>query len=141
MVSVINIIIGYIAVFLVIIVSLYFFDKRFSKDINKKINKWMKKQKKKQKKKTEAEFITSSSLFGRFHLGNLIGGFVVLLIGTSLIPAISKEINTAVNISNVSNVSNMSTKVIELVPGFFGVAILGIAFLIVFSGLRSNSII
>ena len=82
-------------------------------------------------------------------LGRLIGGFVAILIGLSILPTISKEIEIATNsvynesinttagaLSNVTATSTIGYSVLKLVPGFFVLAILGIGIAIAYSALR-----
>lgn len=75
-------------------------------------------------------------------IANLIGGFVAILIGVSLIGPISDEINTASNSeSALINVSTWGVTVLQLVPGFFALGIMGIGIAITYSALRSAGIV
>jgi hypothetical protein len=60
-------------------------------------------------------------------IANLIGGFVAILIGVSLVGPISTEVNTAAATgSALYNSSGWGSTVLKLVPGFFALGILGI---------------
>ena len=74
---------------------------------------------------------------GRSLLGiipNLIGSFIAILIGFTLLPEIIKQVNSAQGSQNV--ISSMTT-VLGLVPVFFGMAIIGIAIATIVGALRS----
>jgi hypothetical protein len=43
-------------------------------------------------------------------LGNLMGGFIVILIGVSLVPMISQEINNAISCNQTSSFFNMTSE-------------------------------
>jgi hypothetical protein len=64
----------------------------------------------------------------------LIGGFVAILVGVSIIPMITKEVNIA---ANTTNVTGVSATILKMVPGFFALGILGIGIAVAYSGLRS----
>ena len=63
-------------------------------------------------------------------INRLIGGFVAILIGVSLIGPIATEVNTATaSTANLTSVSSWGSTVLKLVPGFFALAIfIGAAF-------------
>jgi len=66
---------------------------------------------------------SNDSLFGGFNIGNIVGGFVVLLVGVSLAPTIFQQVNSAANFSmnnNSTSVSNpAASTLLNLVPFFF----------------------
>ena len=75
-------------------------------------------------------------------IANLIGGFVSILIGTSLIGPIAQEVNTAaVSTSNLSLMSSWGATVLKLVPGFFALGILGIGIAITYTSLRQAGVV
>jgi len=81
-------------------------------------------------------------------IANLIGGFVSILIGSSLIGPISTEVNTVACGSNQSacgsalyNASSWGATVLELVPGFFALGILGIGIAVTYTSLRQAGIV
>jgi len=72
-------------------------------------------------------------------LGNLIGGFVVILVGVTIAPTVMREFNEAMG--NETNVTGLSSTVADLLPLFFilGVASAGIA--IAATGLRAAKLL
>ena len=75
-------------------------------------------------------------------IANLIGGFVSIIIGVSLIGPVSTEINT-VSAANtaLANTSSWGATVLQMVPGFFSLGILGIGIAITYSSLRQAGIV
>ena len=71
-------------------------------------------------------------------LGNLIGGFVVILVGFTLLPEINKQVNIA---SNATNLMGASNTLLTIVPIFFAIAICGAAIAMVAGSLRNGGII
>lgn len=76
-------------------------------------------------------------------IANLIGGFIAILVGTSLIGPVSSEVNTATNVytANLSNISSWGASVLQLVPGFFALGILGIGVAVTYTSLRQAGIV
>ena len=75
-------------------------------------------------------------------IANLIGGFVSILVGVSLIGPISTEVNTATaSTSNLTSVSSWGSTVLKLVPGFFALSILGIGLAVTYSSLRQAGVL
>ena len=92
-------------------------------------------------------------------IANLIGGFVSIIIGTSLIAPVSVEVNTAATSQNTSGVtctsvtqpgcadsalflsSSWGATVLKLVPGFFALSILGIGIAVTYTSLRQAGIV
>ncbi len=75
-------------------------------------------------------------------IANLIGGFVAILIGVSLIGPISTEVNTAaVTNGALYNSSSWGATVLKMVPGFFALGILGIGIAVTYSSLRQAGIV
>ncbi len=75
-------------------------------------------------------------------IANLIGGFVSILVGVSLIGPISTEVNSAtVSTSNLSAVSSWGSTVLKLVPGFFALSILGIGLAVTYASLRQAGVL
>ena len=75
-------------------------------------------------------------------ISRLIGGFVAILIGVSLVGPVSSEINTAA-ITNgaLSNASSWGATVLKLVPGFFALGILGIGIAVTYGSLRDAGVV
>jgi len=82
---------------------------------------------------------------GNFNLGNIIGGFIVILIGTSLFPTIVDEVNGACSLQAVANVTTTSLQscntIISLVPIFFIASITLMAIGIMSKNLRNAGLI
>ena len=75
-------------------------------------------------------------------IANLIGGFVAILIGTSLVGPVSSEVNTAaVTGGALYNSSGWGATVLKLVPGFFALGILGIGIAVTYSSLRQAGVV
>ena len=76
-------------------------------------------------------------------IANLIGGFISIIVGTSLIGPVSTEINTATNAytGNLTNITSWGASVLKLVPGFFALAILGIGVAVTYTSLRQAGIV
>jgi len=75
-------------------------------------------------------------------IANLIGGFVSILVGVSLIGPIAQEVNTvAATNSALSNASSWGATVLKLVPGFFALGILGIGLAVTYASLRQAGVL
>jgi len=92
-------------------------------------------------------------------IANLIGGFVAILIGTSLIGPVSAQVNIAGGTTNGSGhaclvgepestgycqlylTSTWGATVLRLVPGFFALGIMGIGVAVTYSSLRQAGIV
>ncbi len=75
-------------------------------------------------------------------IANLIGGFVSILIGVSLIGPVSTEVAAvAVDGGALYNASSWGATVLKMVPGFFALGILGIGIAITYSSLRQAGIV
>lgn len=75
-------------------------------------------------------------------IANLIGGFVAILIGVSLVGPISTEVNNAaVTDGALYNASSWGATVLNMVPGFFALGILGIGIAVTYSSLRQAGIV
>ena len=75
-------------------------------------------------------------------IAQLIGGFIAILIGVSLVGTISNEVNTATMSGGALNsVSNWGATVLDLVPGFFALGILGIGVAVTYAAMREAGIV
>jgi len=94
-------------------------------------------------------------------IANLIGGFVAILIGVSLIGPISSEVMGAAATTNTTGdacqvgsleaagdarcqlytSSSWGATVLKLVPGFFALGILGIGIAVTYSSLRQAGVV
>ena len=75
-------------------------------------------------------------------IANLVGGFVAILIGVSLVGPISTEVNTAaVTNGALYNSSSWGATVLKMVPGLFSLGILGIGIAVTYASLRQAGIV
>ena len=93
-------------------------------------------------------------------IANLIGGFVTILIGTSLIGPLATQVNTVASSVNSTGGATCTTynqagcanaqlyissswgaSVLALVPGFFALGLLGVGIAVTYSSLRQAGIV
>lgn len=75
-------------------------------------------------------------------IANLIGGFVSILVGTSLIGPVATEVNTAASSTGaLYNATSWGATVLKLVPGFFALSILGIGIAVTYTSLRQAGVV
>ena len=76
-------------------------------------------------------------------ISRLIGGFVSILIGVSLIGPIADEVARvgSTNASALQNASSWGATVLRLVPGFFALGILGIGIAVTYGSLRDAGVV
>jgi len=92
-------------------------------------------------------------------IANLIGGFVAILIGSSIVGPLSVEVNSNTASINASGAtctyavdsaydncqlymsSSWGATVLKLVPGFFALGILGIGIAVTYSSLRQAGVV
>ena len=75
-------------------------------------------------------------------IANLIGGFVAILIGVSLVGPISTVVNdAAMTGGSLYNATGWGATVLRMVPGFFALGILGIGIAVTYSSLRQAGIV
>ena len=75
-------------------------------------------------------------------ISRLIGGFVSILIGVSLIGPVATEVNTAaVTNGALYNAATWGSTVLNLVPGFFALGILGIGIAVTYGSLRDAGVV
>ena len=75
-------------------------------------------------------------------IANLIGGFISIIVGVSLIGPVSTEVNTAtVATANLTINTAWGASVLKLVPGFFALSILGIGVAVTYTSLRQAGIV
>ena len=79
-------------------------------------------------------------------IANLIGGFVAIIVGVSLIGPVASEVNISSNAASTQGaaliaVSSWGATVFQLVPGFFALGILGIGIAVTYSSLRQAGIV
>ena len=79
-------------------------------------------------------------------LGNLIGGFIVIIVGVSLLPVIADEIvgsqtNSSGSLGGVGvNVTGATATILNLVPLFFSLGIMSAGVAITVGGLKNAGI-
>jgi len=74
-------------------------------------------------------------------ISRLIGGFVAILIGVSLIDPVADEVAGATTAAHhLANSSSWATTVLDLVPGFFALGILGIGVAITYGSLKDAGV-
>lgn len=81
-------------------------------------------------------------------LGQIIGAFVIIMIGFALLPMINDQVNQAVASTNTTSpvtdllqqTNPFSLALIKTMPLFFGLTIIAIAILIAFRALRSSGL-
>ena len=94
-------------------------------------------------------------------IANLVGGFVSILVGVSLVGPISEQINSATsNINSTGGAclaqnigqaaspgcqliasASWGATVLKLVPGFFALAILGVGLAVTYASLRQAGVL
>ena len=75
-------------------------------------------------------------------ISRLIGGFVAILVGVSLIGPVADEVaNVAGTGSALTNASSWGATVLKLVPGFFALGILGIGIAVTYGSLRDAGVV
>ncbi len=70
-------------------------------------------------------------------LGNLIGGFITLIVGTNLIPVVADQIVAATG----GNVTGSAATLLDLTTLFFALAIMSVAVGISVSALRQSGLV
>ena len=75
-------------------------------------------------------------------IANLIGGFISILVGTSLIGPVANEVAAASGTgTNLTLHTSWGASVLDLVPGFFALSILGIGVAVTYTSLRQAGIV
>lgn len=70
-------------------------------------------------------------------LGNLIGGFIVILVGVTLIPTVADQISDATS----GNVTGASATILDLTTIFFALGIMSAGVALGVGGLRNAGLI
>jgi len=75
-------------------------------------------------------------------IARIIGGFVAILIGVSLIGPVADETNTAATTNKaLYNASSWGATVLKLVPGFYALGILGVGVAVTYGSLRDAGVV
>ena len=69
-------------------------------------------------------------------LGNLIGGFITIIIGVSLVPTVADQVESAVGNASATNVTGAAVTLTELVVLFYAIGIMSAGIAIAATGLR-----
>ncbi len=70
-------------------------------------------------------------------LGNLIGGFIVIIIGVNLIGTVADEVSVAQN----GNVTGAASTILGLTPLFFALGIMSAGVALAVNGLRNAGLV
>ena len=75
-------------------------------------------------------------------LGNLLGGFIVILVGMNLMPTVADQVEAARTgaTNNGTNVTGASGTIIGLVPLFFALGIMSAGVALCVGGLRNAGV-
>jgi len=72
----------------------------------------------------------------------LVGGMISILVGVMLIGTISNEVQLAtMSTADLAVVSSWGTSVLQMVPGFFAIAIMGVGVALVYNIGRKAGIV
>jgi hypothetical protein len=75
-------------------------------------------------------------------INRLIGGFVGILLGISLLSPIAQTVNsTSGSGGYLANTTTWGATVLNLVPGFFALSILGIGIAVCYGALRDAGVV
>ena len=75
-------------------------------------------------------------------IAKLIGGFISIIVGVTLIGPVADEVSVAtLSTSNLSVNTAWGASVLDLVPGFFALAILGVGVAVTYTSLRQAGIV
>ena len=75
-------------------------------------------------------------------INTLIGGFVAIIVGVSLIGPVASEVNTVASSTGaLYNTSSWGATVLKMVPGFFALGILGIGIAVTYGSLRDAGVV
>lgn len=70
-------------------------------------------------------------------LGNLLGGFIIIVVGVNLLPTVADQVVAAQG----GNVTGAASTIVGLVPLFFSLGILSAGVALVATGLRSAGMV
>lgn len=69
-------------------------------------------------------------------LGNLLGGFIIIIVGVNLLPTVADQVVVAQN----GNVTGAASTIVGLVPLFFALGIMSAGVAITVGGLRNAGV-
>lgn len=70
-------------------------------------------------------------------LGNMLGGFIVILVGVNLIPTVADQVEAA----QTGNVTGAAAKILDLTTIFFAISIMSAAISVAAAGLRNAGVL
>ncbi len=78
-------------------------------------------------------------------LGNLLGGFIVIIVGVNLIPTVADQVYGAINVNASgslvdSRVTGASGTILNLTPLFFALGIMSAGVALTVGGLRNAGV-
>jgi len=80
-------------------------------------------------------------------LGNMLGGFIVILVGVNLIPTVADQISVAktndgtVDLANLSTVNSTAATILDLTTIFFALGIMAAGVSLAVGGLRNAGLV
>jgi len=77
-------------------------------------------------------------------INRLIGGFVAILIGVSLIGPLSDQVYAVTTVTGGSalyNASSWGNTVLKMVPGFYALGLMGVGIAITYGSLRDAGVV
>ena len=69
-------------------------------------------------------------------LGNLLGGFIIIIVGVNLLPTVADQVVSA----QAGNVTGAASTIVGLVPLFFSLGIMSAGVAITVGGLRNAGV-
>ena len=96
-------------------------------------------------RKKKEVIVKESGYGGGGILGNIIGGFIVIMIGTTLLKPIANQVNIAYNQTQIMNVTTSTTtftsEILSTVPFFFMLGFIVVALSLIYLGLKNSGLV
>ncbi len=76
-------------------------------------------------------------------LGNLLGGFIIIIVGVNLIPTVADQVNAAQEgqyVDGSTNVTGAESTILGLTPLFFALGIMSAGVALTVGGLRNAGV-
>jgi len=83
------------------------------------------------------KFNITKKEYGGGILGNLIGGFIVIIVGVNLISNVANEVNLA----EQGNITGAAETILTIIPLFFALGIIGAGIALAIGGLRRGGLV
>ena len=74
-------------------------------------------------------------------LGNMIGGFITIIVGVNLIPTVADQVVAATNGANGTNVTGAAATLLDLTTLFFALSIMASAISTGVAALRESGLV